>query len=132
MNLLKKLVLIDDDEIFVFLAKKAAAKTNFVELINVFGNGLDALNFFKENSENMELMPDIILLDLSMPVMDGWQFLDEFVNINPKIREKAIIYICTSSISERDIAKAKTISVVTGYIIKPVTKEKMIEIIKKL
>jgi CheY-like chemotaxis protein len=90
------------------------------------------LNFLKKNINNTEALPEIILLDLSMPVMDGWQFLDEFVMLNPRVGKKITIYICTSSISPDDLNKAKSISAVSDYIIKPVSKEKLIEVIEQL
>ena len=131
MRLLKKMTLIDDDEIFVFLTKKAIEKSQLVEVVKVFGNGLDALNYLKKNVKHPEALPEIIVLDLSMPIMDGWQFLEEFVEISPRIDRAIMIYICSSSISPDDIAKAHQISSVSDYIIKPVTKEKLIEIIEK-
>lgn len=128
----KTITLIDDDEIFVFLTKKAIEQTNLVDLIKVFNNGLDALNFLKENKNNIDLLPEIILLDLSMPIMNGWQFLDEFAMLNPSIGKKIVIYICSSSISPDEITRAKTISEVSDYIIKPLTKDKLIDLIKNL
>jgi CheY-like chemotaxis protein len=86
----------------------------------------------EENKSNPEALPEIILLDLSMPVMDGWQFLDAFTKLNPKIGKKITIYICSSSISPDDVTRSKTISAVTDYIIKPITKDKLIEMIAKL
>lgn len=132
MKTIKNLTLIDDDDIFVFLTKKAIESTNLVELIKVFGNGLDAINFLKENSNNIDSLPEIILLDLSMPIMDGWQFLDQFTKLIPKIGKKITIYICSSSISPSDVLLAKKNNAVSDYIIKPVTKEKLIELIKDL
>lgn len=132
MKTIKNLTLIDDDDIFVFLTKKAVESTNLVELIKVFGNGLDAINFLKENCDNVDSLPEIILLDLSMPIMDGWQFLDQFTKLIPKINKKITIYICSSSISPSDVLLAKKNNAVSDYIIKPVTKEKLIELIKGL
>lgn len=132
MKTIKNLTLIDDDDIFVFLTKKAVESTNLVELIKVFGNGLDAINFLKENCYNVDSLPEIILLDLSMPIMDGWQFLDQFTKLIPKIDKKITIYICSSSISPSDVLLAKKNNAVSDYIIKPVTKEKLIELIKGL
>lgn len=132
MKTIKNLTLIDDDDIFVFLTKKAVESTNLVELIKVFGNGLDAINFLKENCDNVDSLPEIILLDLSMPIMDGWQFLDQFTKLIPKIDKKITIYICSSSISPSDVLLAKKNNAVSDYIIKPVTKEKLIELIKGL
>lgn len=132
MNQIKHLTLVDDDDIFVFLTTKAIEQTNLVDLIKVFENGLDALNFLKENKNNIDALPEIILLDLSMPIMNGWQFLEEFAKLNPTIGKKITIYICSSSISPDDILRAKTISEVSDYIIKPLTKDKLIDMLKKL
>lgn len=132
MNRIKTLSLVDDDEVFVFLTTKAIEQTNLVDLIKVFGNGLDALNFLKENKDNVDALPEIILLDLSMPIMNGWQFLEEYTKLNPTIGKKITIYICSSSISPDDIARAKIISEVSDYIIKPITKDKLIDLIKKI
>ncbi len=113
MNNPKKLTIIDDDETFVYLTKKTIAQVNVVKLIKIFENGLDAINFLKQNKENPEELPEIILLDLSMPIMDGWQFLEAYAKLNPKIGKKITIYICSSSISPDDVSRAKSISTVT-------------------
>jgi CheY-like chemotaxis protein len=132
MNTVKRMTIIDDDEVYVYLIKRIIKQTNLVDLIKIFGNGLDAIDFLKENSDNPDSLPEIILLDLSMPIMDGWQFLEEYMLLYPKLGRKITIYIVTSSISPSDIIKAKSISEVTDYIIKPITKEKLIEIIHAL
>jgi len=132
MSSIRTLSIIDDDEIFVFLAKKAIEQTNLINLIKVFGNGLDAINFLKENIDNPASLPEIILLDISMPIMDGWEFLEEYLLFMPKLSVKITIYIVSSSISPFDIVKSKSISAVTDFIIKPITKEKLIDIIKSL
>lgn len=132
MTALKQLTLVDDDDVFVFLTTRMLEKYKLVDLIKIFDNGYDALVFIKENLGNIEALPDIILLDLSMPIMDGWQFLDEYVKINPKIGKKITIFICSSSISPDDVSRAKAINAVSDFIIKPMTKEKLIEMIKNL
>jgi len=132
MTALKQLTLVDDDDVFVFLTTRLLDKYKLVDLIKIFDNGYDALVFIKENLGNIEALPDIILLDLSMPIMDGWQFLDEYVKINPKIGKKITIFICSSSISPDDVSRAKSINAVSDFIIKPMTKEKLIEMIKNL
>lgn len=132
MNPIRTLLIIDDDEVFVYLTKKTIQQTNLINLINVFGNGLDAINFLKENIDNPDSLPEIILLDLSMPIMDGWDFLEDYLLLMPTLSRKINIYIVSSSISPFDIVKAKSISAVSDYIIKPITREKLIEIIKPL
>ncbi|PKG41793.1 response regulator [Psychroflexus sp. MES1-P1E] len=132
MNKVKTLGIVDDDKIYTFLVKKTIEQTNLVGMIKVFDHGLDAINFLKKNADNPDTLPEIILLDLSMPVLDGWGFLEEYILLSPKLGRKIIIYIISSSISPYDIAKAKSISLVTDFIIKPISKEKLIEIFKEL
>lgn len=132
MRKIKNIALIDDDDTFVFLTKKVIEQTNLVEQIKVFGNGRDAINFLKENSGNPDLLPEIILLDLNMPIMDGWQFLEDYILLKPKIGKKITIYIISSSISPHDIERAKGINAVSDFIIKPVTKEKFIALLSNL
>jgi len=129
MNKIKTLALVDDDAVFVYLTKIAIEETNLVDLIKVFENGLEAITFLEENKDNLAELPEVILLDLSMPIMNGWQFLEEFVMLNPSIGKKITIYVCSSSISPDDVNKAKSISEVTDFIVKPITKEKLIEAI---
>ena len=124
----KKLIMVDDDEIFIYLTKKAIDSVNIVDLIKVFGNGLDAIDFLKAHAHKPEELPEIIFLDLSMPIMDGWQFLEEYILLQPTLGRKIIIYIVSSSISPEDIIRARKITAVTDYIIKPITKEKLIEV----
>lgn len=132
MKHIKNLVIIDDDDVFVFLTKKTIEQTNLVEHIKVFSNGRDAINFLKENADNTDLRPEVILLDLAMPIMDGWLFLEEFTKLKIEMGKKITIYIVTSSISPHDIERAKSISAVGGYKIKPITKSDLIAMIEKL
>jgi CheY-like chemotaxis protein len=132
MNKVKTLGIVDDDTIYTFLIKKTIEETNLVDMVKIFDNGLKALNFLKNNADNPDSLPEIILLDLSMPVLDGWGFLEEYIPLSPKLGRKITIYVVSSSISPYDVAKAKSISSVTDFIIKPISKEKLITIFKTL
>ena len=129
MRTLKKIALVDDDKLFVFLTKKNIEKTEKAEDVKVFENGLKALNFFKENKNKKDVLPDVIFLDLSMPVLDGWQFLEEYTKISDEIAKQITIYVCSSSISHDDIIRAKAISEVSDYIIKPLSTERMLDLL---
>jgi CheY-like chemotaxis protein len=132
MNSDKKLMLIEDDEIFVFITLKIIKKADFDGELKVFGNGKDAIEYLESIVGNEELLPEIIFLDLSMPILDGWGFLDEFLILKPKLKKKITIYIVTSSVSPHDVQRAKNISIVSDFIVKPISKERFIEIIKEL
>ena len=123
-----KIFLIDDDKIFVFLTKKTIESTEIPTRVQVFGDGEEAIKHLKKIGQSAELLPDIICLDLSMPIMDGWEFLDEFILLKPTIPKKVILYLVSSSISPHDIEKAKSISVVSDFIVKPIAKEKIVEL----
>lgn len=121
--------IIDDDNLFVFLTKKIINTTNLETEIKEFGDGKYAIDYLKETIKSHELLPDIILLDLNMPIMDGWGFLEEYKTIEPEISKEIKLYIFSSSISPHDFDRAKGISQVKDYVIKPLFKEKFIEMV---
>jgi CheY-like chemotaxis protein len=131
MKPVKYVFLVDDDKLFVFLTKKTIEATNFEGDIREFGDGREAIDYLKEVAGSPELLPDIIFLDLSMPIMDGWEFLEEYLLLEPSIKKKITLYICSSSISPHDIERAKNIGAVADFIIKPISKEKFIEMLKE-
>lgn len=121
MNKINLACIIDNDPVFVFGAKKIMNLANLCNSFMVFHNGEEALTSLKPIIANGETMPDIILLDLDMPIMDGWQFLDEFVKI--PVKKQITIYIVTSSIDPEDLRKAKTYEGICNYLVKPITIE---------
>ncbi|MBL4663824.1 MAG: response regulator [Flavobacteriaceae bacterium] len=114
--------IIDDDDVYINLIKKIIDIKNLSENLLVFKNGQEALDYFKSIMGNLsdKDFPEIILLDLNMPVMDGWKFLNEFTEIKRCSKIKTTLYIVSSSINPYDIEKAKSYSLVTDYLIKPV------------
>lgn len=113
--------IIDDDPIFVYGTKRIMKEVGFSEEIEVFENGLDAIEELTQKSIVEKKLPRLIFLDLNMPIMNGWEFLDDFVKIPEFVRRDVVIYIVSSSIDPRDIERVKTYDIVTDYILKPVT-----------
>ena len=115
--------IIDDDLIYQFLIKEEIEYTNMVSKIMFFNNGEKALQFIENNlnKNEIDILPDIIFLDINMPVMDGWEFLEAYAKIKPKVEKKIVIYMVSSSTDIRDLDRAKSISEVSDYIIKPVS-----------
>ena len=113
------LCIIEDDPTHLFITKKMVEMSGLVENIMVYKNGKEAYDKLKAIFINSETLPEIILLDLNMPIWDGWQFLDEFTKI--PINTKIIIYILTSSNSEEDKKHAEKYNLDGNYLIKPIT-----------
>lgn len=127
---MKKVYLIDDDDIYVFLTKKTILKVMQDVDVEVFSDGLKAITHLKSVQHLPEQLPDVIFLDLNMPVMDGWEFLAEYQEIYPSFSRKNELYIVSSSISPHELERSKSIPVVAEFIIKPMVKEKFLEILE--
>ncbi|MES2239919.1 MAG: response regulator [Bacteroidota bacterium] len=119
----KTTYIIDDDKLSIKLMSMLIAKNNFCEEIASFYNPQTALDELKSNSNNPSKLPDVILLDLNMPVLDGWQFLDEFILI--PFAKEIVVFIVSSSIDPSDLEMAKNYPIVKDYIIKPLSSEKL-------
>ena len=115
--------IVDDDHIYVYGAKRAMLKTNFCNEVMVYSNGLEALNQLTLMQKTPEKLPAIIFLDINMPVLDGWQFLQEF--LGQETAKKIIIYIVTSSANQVDLERAKNYNMKENYIVKPISVKKL-------
>lgn len=116
---------VDDDDIYQFVVSIDIKKTNLVDNIIQFTDGELALNYIVLHKDNVQNLPDIIFLDLNMPRMDGWQFLEEFIILKAFFPKTIIIYMVSSSLDQRDIYKASKISELSGYLVKPINKDKL-------
>lgn len=119
--------IVDDDVIFVFVLKKLLEKNgNFGKMVD-FKNGNDAIDIlFSKESQ----LPCVILLDLNMPIIDGWQFLDQLED--SELKEQLNVYIMSSSIDRSDIEKSKNYSIVKDFISKPVNADKLDKILSEI
>lgn len=124
---IKKTYIIDDDSIFVFVLKKLLEKHhNFGKVVD-FKDGHEALELlFAKDSE----LPCVILLDLNMPLLDGWQFLEKLEKT--ELKEQLNVFIMSSSIDSKDIEKSKQYTVVKDFISKPINHDKLDKIIVNL
>lgn len=123
------LLVIDDDDINIFIIKKIVEKTGYNVNMVSKTNGLLAIDYLKATF-GQESFPHLILIDINMPVLNGWEFLDAYEALN--VSEKVDMYMLSSSVYENDIEKAKTFSKVRGFISKPLSIERLIELFKLL
>lgn len=116
----KKIWVIDDDPIYQIIVKKIIEKSEMFTEIYSFKNGKDAIDNLYKSSENSESVPDIILLDINMPIMDGWEFMEELGLIKTKFINEIVVYIVSSSIAIEDKNKSKSYENILGYLSKPI------------
>ncbi|MFC0518205.1 response regulator [Mucilaginibacter angelicae] len=122
--------MIDDDQMFTYLLSRQMKLIDFCETVLIFNNGEEALKYLRPIIESPETLPSVILLDINMPVLDGWQFLDEFTKFN--IRKKITVYIVSSSIDQADHIKAGAYKQVSNFYVKPITKEHLISMLDEI
>ena len=120
MRKLNSSCIIDDDDIFIYGTKKIMKKIDFCDEILVFNNGQEAMDGLKQLTAQNKKLPSVIFLDINMPIMDGWEFLEDFIKIPNNNREHVIIYIISSSIDPMDIQKVQMYGLVNNYILKPI------------
>lgn len=119
--------IIDDDPVFVLLFKKILLKLGKFETIVNFENGQLALDILIEKFKNNEPLPNIVFLDINMPVLDGWEFLKAIEK--HKFKDELNIYMVSSSIDSTEISKSKKYKSVKNFISKPISAT---DFIKKL
>lgn len=125
------ILLVDDDEIYLYLMEKSIQKLTDDLVVNSFTDGAQAIDFIWDQVQKGRELPEIILLDINMPFLDGWGFLAEFKKLKPKLEQHINIYMISSSSREEDIKRAKSFEELTGYMIKPLKEDELTEIFKK-
>ena len=127
--MLDLILCVDDDPITLMLCKMVISKSSFATEIITAQNGEEALNYFddlKLNNLGTEIKkyPSLVFLDLNMPVMDGWEFLDHFSKEEyTSAFKNTKIIVLSSTIDPNDIEKSRTYSMVLDFLSKPITKE---------
>ena len=126
------ILIIDDDEINNFIAAKLIDKIPPKAKVSTCVNGQEGIDFVKNKLNNQDEFPDIIFLDINMPLMNGWEFLEEYEHIKNDIKKKVTINMLSSSVYNDDITKAETYSTVNKFISKPLTIDKIKDLYESL
>ncbi|AUP79745.1 response regulator [Flavivirga eckloniae] len=132
-KLIELACIIDDDDIYINLIKRVIETKKLCENLIVFKNGKQSIDYFQALLENLDRdkIPDIILIDLNMPIMDGWEFIEQFTKIKNKFNKLITLYIVSSSINPADIDRAKSLNSIEGYLVKPIVINKLERIFNK-
>lgn len=126
----------DDDEATNFINKKILRKLQLAEQINVALNGREAIEFLKNDESFGETKvgltrPQLILLDINMPVMDGWEFMEAYQQLSEERKADVVVVMLSTSGNPDDVRRAESIPEISGYNTKPLQPELLHEIIQK-
>lgn len=132
MNTLTKttdlVMLVDDNDTDNFISKRIIEITKFSKRVEAKNSGKSALDYLRENQNIIENLPNIVFLDINMPIVDGFVFLYEFDKFNELVKNKCKIIILSSSDNKRDIDKIVNNNHVIKFITKPLTESALDEI----
>lgn len=123
---MKNVLLVDDDNVFNFLSTKLIQQAGMAKEIRTALNGREALDLLTNYYSGTATLPDVILLDLNMPVMDGFGFLEAFARLNLPHKEDVSVIIVTSSLDVHDMQRAQEMGI-TRYLTKPLSQESLVD-----
>ncbi len=125
----KKIAIVDDDDIFQFTVKMQLEKLGLAEEVMVFSEGQEAIDFIQ--SADMNELPALLLLDINMPIVDGWDFLELFKNVPEEKQQVVEILMLSSSINPDDVKRAEANPFVVDYVTKPISDAEIMKIFSK-
>jgi CheY-like chemotaxis protein len=136
MRKLKNLLIVDDDEVSSYLIELTIEEMGIADNIAKAYNGLEALQFLEANyaaadASDKDFFPFLILLDLNMPVMNGFEFLEELDKHYAYLKDKVAVCILSSSSAPKDLKKANNYNI-AGYIAKPLSDENFLPVLEKV
>jgi two-component system chemotaxis response regulator CheY len=124
--------LIDDDKIYQLTSARIIRSVLEVDTLLQFNDGEEAMDYLLRHRSTPSVWPDLIFLDLNMPYMDGWQFLDEFTRHGLEGVKSVTIYILTSSASGFDMERAKSYQHISGYLVKPMMRKEYLRLFEDI
>lgn len=126
--MLHKILCVDDDPITLMLYKMVISKAEFADQVDTAQNGEEAVTYFDGLLENREEYPKLIFLDLNMPVMGGWEFLDLFSQKKYELFKDIKVIVLSSTIDPQDIERSKSYPMVIDFQSKPISKEMLADL----
>ena len=124
-------MLVDDDADDNFFHERVIRKNDAANTVIVKQTGMEALDYLKSKKDHNDTHPDLIFLDINMPRMNGWEFLEEYNKLDKQFQSHAIVVMLTTSNNPDDRGKAELLNEVSEFKTKPLTKEMLAEILGK-
>ncbi|MET0944876.1 MAG: response regulator [Flavobacterium sp.] len=119
----ERVMLIDDNIVELFIASRMITKNNFGKQVLEYSSAQEALKYLQENQESSDNLPQIIFVDIYMPLMSGFEFLEEYNKLTPSSKKNCKVFIISSTIDDTDIIRARNYQNVVAFQVKPITYE---------
>jgi CheY-like chemotaxis protein len=119
----ERVMIIDDNIIDLYIAKRLIIKNNFGKKVLEYSSAEDALKYLQDNQNNISTLPQIIFIDIYMPIMSGFEFLKIYDKLPDTLKKYCKTYIISSTIDDNDIERSKMDKNLTAFQVKPITKE---------
>lgn len=116
-------MIIDDNIIDLYISSRMITKNNFGKNVLQYTAAEEALKYLQDHQNNIPELPKVIFVDIYMPVMSGFEFLEAYDKLSPTLKNHCKAYIISSTIDDDDIVKARTDTNVVSFQVKPITKE---------
>jgi CheY-like chemotaxis protein len=125
------ILLIDDDEATNFIHEMVISQENVTDRIVAVESGQEALDFLTTKENDSYVQPDVIFLDINMPGMNGWEFLEKYNVLDENQKGNAIMIMLTTSLNPDDAIKAKSYGAIKNFLHKPLTSAMLSEVIRE-
>ena len=122
---LKCVLLVDDDEAVNFINRMVLSRVDCAERIDIAENGMEAIRYLEAQAVQGAPQPELIFLDINMPLLNGWEFLDKYIELKEKLQAEASIVMLTTSSNPDDRSRAESMTEVKAFVSKPLTVEKL-------
>jgi CheY-like chemotaxis protein len=119
----EKVMIIDDNNIDLYITKRLIIKNNFGKEVLEYNAAAEALKYLQDNQDNIPILPLIIFIDIYMPEMSGFEFLEAYDKLPITLKKYCKVFIISSTIDENDIERSRLDKNLTAFQVKPITKE---------
>lgn len=119
----ENVMIIDDNNIDLYIAKRLIIKNNFGKKVLEYTDAVEALKYLLDHQDNIPLLPQIIFIDIYMPGMSGFEFMESYDLLSEALKKHCKVYIISSTIDENDIERSRLDKNLIAFQVKPITKE---------